>query len=328
MFGKDVRWRSTFEIMLVLISLGLTCLLYKMNGHKLAILNLYYLPVILAAFFLGRYRAGVLALFCVIAAFVITVFDMQGFTLQNSPLAIALLVTVWGAVLGLTTLLVGTLSDERAQKVEELHDAYVGVVEVMSSYLNSKDQTQKDRPSRVSKLSRQVAQQLRLTEQEIDDVAVAALLHEMGNVEVTARVIHKAIGHIGSHESGGAEHTFHGRDLIQAMGSSISGALPLLVGNEDHMHDEEIESDVTRPATEPFGAKIIRTVHAYDTLVHKVSGASTVSPEEAITTLRAGDEEDYHPVVVDGLARIVVEDKPKAARRSSGQSAAVVSVKA
>ena len=37
----------------------------------------------------------------------------------------------------MTALLVGSLSDERKAKVRELHEAYVGVVEVLSKYLQS-----------------------------------------------------------------------------------------------------------------------------------------------------------------------------------------------
>ena len=60
------------EISLIVVTLGLTCLMWRLTGYKLVVLNLFYLPVVLAGFYLGRYRAGVLASFSVISASVVT----------------------------------------------------------------------------------------------------------------------------------------------------------------------------------------------------------------------------------------------------------------
>src|SRR5690242_4405789 len=125
---KQFKPELTLEIALILISIALMCLLYRTQGGKLVVLNLFYLPVVLAGFFLGRYRAGVLTLLCIITASVATTMSLDEFAVSVTPLAIALAITVWGAVLGLTALLVGTLSDEKTRQCRELHDAYLGIV--------------------------------------------------------------------------------------------------------------------------------------------------------------------------------------------------------
>ena len=101
------------EVFLILIAVAMTMLFHMMADYKLVVLNLFFLPVVLAGFFLGRYRAGVLAIFCVIATSFVTALNLQGFASVNSPIVIGLTVCAWGGVLGLTALLVGTLSDER-----------------------------------------------------------------------------------------------------------------------------------------------------------------------------------------------------------------------
>src|SRR5436189_3872411 len=67
MFCLDKKQERTLEICLVIISIGLATLLYQLRNNNLVVLNLFYLPVALGALFLGRYRAGVLTLFCVVA---------------------------------------------------------------------------------------------------------------------------------------------------------------------------------------------------------------------------------------------------------------------
>ncbi|MBM80314.1 MAG: hypothetical protein CMJ78_06935 [Planctomycetaceae bacterium] len=174
------------ESCLLLVMIGLTCLMYRTSGYKLVVLNLFFLPIVLAGFFLGRYRAGVLAFFSVIAVSVVTALNVMGFAAFTSPIVIALAITIWGAVLGLTAILVGTLSDKRTAKIVELHEAYVGMVEVLSRYLQSANPRLKARSERVAEVSERVAKELKLSAKEIDDIRVAALLHDVGSIEITA----------------------------------------------------------------------------------------------------------------------------------------------
>ena len=183
MFQMSAKDKRVLEIALILVCVGLTCLLYTMQGHKMVILHLFFLPVVLGAFFLGRYSAGILAVFCVIAASLVTATTLPEFFAPNSFMVIALATAVWGAVLALVAILVGTLSDDRLQKAEELHEAYVGVVEVLSQYLQSAQPRLKARSIRVAEISHQVAEAMKFSPRQIDDIRVAALLYDMGNIE-------------------------------------------------------------------------------------------------------------------------------------------------
>jgi len=190
---KLIRGQWFLEVWLTAICLALVWLLYLMQGYKIVILNLFFLPVVLGGFFLGRYRAGVLALLCVMSASVVTMLCIEEVTGATSPLVIGLVLAVWGAVLGLAAILVGTLSDDRNAKIAELHEAYVGVVEVLAQYLQSANPRLRAQSTQVAELSREVGFELNLTPRQIDDICVAALLQDVGNIEVTTRVIRKAV---------------------------------------------------------------------------------------------------------------------------------------
>lgn len=292
------------EIALIVICLALACVLYRVSGYKMVVLNLFFLPVVLGAFFLGRYRAGVLALFCVVLAAVATALDLANFAAYTSPLTIGLALTIWGGVLGLNAILVGTLSDERTQKITELHDAYVGVVEVMSRYLSSADPALNDRAGKVCALSQKVAARMKLSDKEMDDIRVAALLQDIENIEVTARVIRKAMCDL-THDkaSGATEHTFHGSDLVQSLGSVLTGALPLLF---DHGSCLDIDDDggaVSAPTNSAMGAKVIRTVRSYLTLLSDDPGVT--GPRDALAALQDDIDGEHHPAVLHALTQVV-----------------------
>ena len=150
------------EIMLVIVTIGMTFLLVRMGGYKMVVLNLFYLPIVLSGYFLGRTNAGVLALFSVLAVTIVVMLDPTGLQAFKSPVLVILALTVWAASLGMTAILVGTLCDERAKTVEELHLAYVGVVDVLSKYLQSANPKVKARSTRVAELSQSAAEEMRL----------------------------------------------------------------------------------------------------------------------------------------------------------------------
>lgn len=300
MFTKRQYSERSIELSLFSICIFLTALLYFVVGFKMVVLNLFYLPVVLAAFYLGRHRAGILALLCVVFASVVAVLDLEAFAATTSPLVIGLSLTVWGAVMGLNAIFVGTLSDERSQKLVELHDAYLGVVEVLSRYLKSADPALKDRSKRISAISQEVARQMKLSDREVDDVRVAALLQDIDNIEITAKVIHRAVGDLS--KAPADEHTFHGSDLIHSLGSVLTGALPLIMNHTDSLVNSFSSDPEEEGAVEtPFGARIIETVTRYDALVYC---GSPVTPEEAIKVLRSDLDTEHHPAVVHALEQL------------------------
>jgi K+-sensing histidine kinase KdpD len=296
-----------FEVSLIIIAVALTALMWQISGHKLVVLNLFYLPVVLAGFFLGRYRAGVLAFLSVIGVSIVTATNLNDFAVYNSPVIIGLSVTLWAAVLGMTALLVGTLSDERAQSLNELHEAHVGVVEVLARYLQSANPKLKDRSQRVAELSQSVAQEMGLPLRECDDIRVAALLYDMENIEITAKVIRRAVGDIETQHNSG-QHSFQGSELAHSLGSVLTGAFPLLMSQSE---------------TEPLGQKssrrhkldggqIIRAVRAYDRLAREMGVRETpggYSDEQLIQELRQDLDACYPEDVLDALERVVASKR-------------------
>jgi hypothetical protein len=311
MFVAAKKEERFLELMIVLVSLAIACLFYYIQGYKLVVLHLFYLPVILTGFFLGRYRAGILAFLCLIAIVVMAALAMNSMPSNITPLVMGLAIVVWGASLGLTSLLVGSLSDERRKAMEELHDAYVGVVEVLSQYLQSANPLMKARSIRVAELSQLLAAKMKLSPKQIDDIRVAALLYEMGNVEVTTKVIHRAVYEFNDKDQADPQHTFRGKDLVFSLVKVLSGATPLLLELQGTICELQQEGRLGAEAAHGcLGARIIAAAREYDALVHGKSGEKGLSPEEALRWLAesaaasgAGDE------VIQALKSCVAKQK-------------------
>jgi len=308
---KRSKDRRFFEIMLIVIALGMTLMLSRLGGHRMVALNLFFLPVVLSGYYLGRNSAGVLALFSALAVTVAVTTNSSGLGTYDSPVVMSLALTIWAGSLGLTALLVGTLCDERATGMEELEVAYVGVVEVLTRYLRSGDPSVKTRSARVAELSQGVAEEMRLTRKQVDDVRVGALLCDLGDVEITTTLINKAVHTVGNVKSK-SQHTFLGTDLVQSLGSVLHGALPLLVTQDESVRELiSLEAEDTDFQT-PVGARIIRTVREFDRLIHEGNNGTTLDLVAALKELRDDTQAAHDPEVLAALERAVAQPQRQA----------------
>ena len=297
---KENRSRLILEISLIIVTLGLTALLYETTGFGVTVLNLFFLPIVLAGFFLGRYRAGVLALLSGVSAASVVMLNVGNFAVFLSPQATALALTIWAAVLGLTALLVGTLSDEFDAKTTEAREAHLGVVEVLASYLQSANNNMESKARRIAELSEKVAISLRLPEKEVDDIRVAALLLDIENIEITSRVIRKAVGVLGESKE---QNTFAGSELVQSLGNVLTGAFPLLINQV-----EADEPETTNDEARPLGACIIRTVREYETQNRSAWSGAENNPLSILEQLQSEDEQEHHPAVLHALEKVLQKE--------------------
>ena len=303
--SRDFLKSVTFvEILLSLTCLALMFMLHTMPAGKMAILNLFFLPVSLAGFALGRYRAGALALFCALGTSIVASLNLADFTLPVSiPVAVSSL-AIWAAVLGLAAILIGSIGDDRKRALGELHEAYVGVVEVLSQYLQGANPRLKARSARMAELAQQVAARMRLSAGEIDDIRVASLLYDIGHVEITTKVMRRAIDTLEGETAPSQPSTFRGLDLMLSLGSVLRGAIPLLLC-QNQSGSLAMTADAASVKI-PLGAEIIRATRAYCSLLNSSIDKSGPNPAEAIHSLRNCGSIAYNPRVLDALESIEV----------------------
>jgi len=307
MTAKKRHDKHFFEIILLMIVMATACLFFKMGAYKMIVLNLFYLPIVLSGYYWGRSSASHVALFSVLSIAIVTTMDSSGFIGYDSPIIVYLSLTVWAGVLGLTAILVGTLCDERAAKLDELHEAYVGVAEVLSSYLQLGNTMDKPYNGHLAELSQKVAQKMNLSRKEIDDIRVGILLCDLGNVEITTRLIKKAVTTLEATPSEANKRTFMGMELVHSLGSALHNVLPLLV-----IQDEDVSTGLTtqadiKPEAIPIGVQIIRTVKAYDELVRTDNASPQVAAENALDELRNDIENNYNHIVINKLHEVIIE---------------------
>lgn len=108
------------EILLVAVILGAAFLIWFFAFDDHVILNLYYLPVVLTAFYRDAYRARMMALLCVLSASTLFLPSIATGVPSGTLIPFAL----WASTLVMISLLVGSLSEDRQQAMDELREAH------------------------------------------------------------------------------------------------------------------------------------------------------------------------------------------------------------
>jgi hypothetical protein len=123
----------------------------------------------------------------------------------------------------------------------------------------------------------------------------------MENIEITARVIRKAVGEL--EEARAVEQrTFCGTELVRSLGSVLSGAFPLLL-NQTQAEGKNASSSDT-----PFGARILGTVRAYVQLLNDPWDDVQRTCEDVLDELRSDLESEHHPAVLHALQEVVAAE--------------------
>jgi adenylate cyclase len=108
---------SNFEHLFVLVTLLSTAVVNYLVPAKLAFLNFYFLPIILAGYYLGRRSAVLGALLCALMIAIYVVLFPEAFQISGSPLDVYTHIAAWAGFLILAGAVVGRLQEKLASEV-------------------------------------------------------------------------------------------------------------------------------------------------------------------------------------------------------------------
>jgi class 3 adenylate cyclase len=109
-----VNYFEHFFVMLILLAASL---LNYFVSYKIAFLNFYFLPIILAAYYLGKQRAMLGAVFCIVTVVIYMLWYPDVFVSAHSPIEIYLHISIWGGFLILAGAVVGGLQENLSKEI-------------------------------------------------------------------------------------------------------------------------------------------------------------------------------------------------------------------
>ena len=297
---------DNFEQILVFIVLISVLLIHYFIDQKLAFLHFYYLPALLAGFFLGRRSAVLLSLLCalLVALLFLTVPDFLP-TSETGSLKIVLHLILWVCFLVLVSYVVGTLFKEKEKRIQDLRNAYIGVLEILSKYMDSADRYTKGHCVRVAELATDIAIAMQLPRKEIENIKAAALLHDIGKVDVSMDLIKKASSLSDEEKQLIDTHVEKGANLLSSMGNVLKEAVPIVLSHHRTYQDLYGSGATSISENARIGSCIVSVADAFDAIITDRPYRAGKHPLQALSEIEKGAGKQFHPEVVKAFERVL-----------------------
>jgi putative nucleotidyltransferase with HDIG domain len=265
------------------------------------VLGLYTLPTLFAAYKYGRRHAMLTALASTLIVVLLALSDPRLF-LPEGPDSIRLQkwfdVAAWGGILIVTAYAMGTLYERKQRHFLELRRAYHGVLMILCHFI-SKDKYTQNHSYRVSVYAIKIASEMGFNEDRIEDVRAAALLHDIGKLDVSRDILYKAASLTDAEYAEVASHVDKGVSILQPVGGALTRVIPIILAH----HDKFDGSGQHKISGEdiPLEARIIAVADAYDAITSDRPYRKAMSTFEAKEIISNLSGKNFDPAVVDAF---------------------------
>ncbi len=289
------------ELWVVLSLFGVSLLLNYLVSSQRMVLSFYTFPTLISAYVYGRRHATLTALASLLVVGLMALNDpdmlMKSATLGDGwERWIDIL--AWGCTLVFTGYLMGSLYEHKTAQVRELKDTYHGVLMLLRHFI-SNDKYTENHSYRVSVYSARIAARMDLSAQRIEDVRAAALLHDIGKLEISRELLYKAARLTKEEFEEVQRHVDRGVEVLESVGGSLRRVLPIVLAHHDKFDGSGYHP--LRGSEIPLEARIISVADVYDALTSDRPYRKAMSPYEAKEILVKGAGTDFDPNVVSAF---------------------------
>ena len=296
--------RVNQELWLVLSLFVIVGLINWLVASQGMILELYTLPTIFSAYVYGR-RHAVLTASASICLMVLLAHTNGGLFVHSALAASAyqhwLELVVWGGLLLVTAYAMGSLYERKEDHVRELRETYFGILTILQQFI-SNDKYTHNHSFRVALYAANIASGMGFDEERIDDVRAAALLHDIGKLETSRDILHKAASLSPEETVEMRKHVQKGVALLEPVGGSLRRILPIILA-----HHDKYDGSGYRPVKGeeiPIEARVLAVADAFDTLTSDRPYRRAVSPFEAKDLIVSGSGSSFDPAVVRAFVTV------------------------
>ncbi len=290
------------ELWLLLSIFVLTALLNSLLDSHHMLLGLYTLPTLFSAYVYGRRHATLTALSSVLLVVLITYFNPVWFGRQVAPLPIAekwFEITLWGGILLVNAYAMGTLYEHKQKHFRELRSTYHGVLIILSQFI-SKDKYTQNHSYRVSVYAAKIAAQMGLPIDTIEDIRAAALIHDLGKLDVSREILHKAARLTTDEYHEMQKHVDLGVQMLQPVSGPLSRVIPIVLAHHDKFDGTGYHE--TQGEEIPLESRILSVADVYDSLTSDRPYRKAMSPFDAKETIVKAGGSDFDPRVVEAFS--------------------------
>ena len=194
-------------------------------------------------------------------------------------------------------------TDELAKLLEQVKTGFINSINIFSGLMEAYDQKLGGHSIRVAELSKTLASKIGLTIDYVQIVAIAAQLHEIGQIGIPKRIISARESDLTTEERHlRRRHPILGEELVN-FGEHFEKVGRLIRGHHENYDGSGYPDGLCGTAI-PIGARIIRLADRYDHVVTDLGGQLTRT-DDALEMILSGSGRLFDPELIPTFAECV-----------------------
>lgn len=285
------------DLIIVFLLVAITGFIFFYVANQRAFLNFFYVPVLIGAYHFGKRYATLSAVLSVIMISLMAYYYPSTFQFTKSgELYKWLDIGTWGGFLIITGYCMGILYEKKEEKSKEVNRTYRGIIDMLSVIIDSADKRTQSHSFRVSIISEMIARTMDLSEQEIENIRIGALLHDIGKLGISADTLNK-VGKLSLAEQNEIKkHTKIGTDVLGSQSNRFLDLLPIILHHHERYDGSGYNATVGQDI--PLGARIVAVADVYEALTADRPYRKALSPFEARKAIVDFSGTQFDPEVV------------------------------
>ena len=202
------------------------------------------------------------------------------------------------------------MGDRIERAVEEIREAantnrelFVGTVRMLANAIDAKDPYTRGHSERVAYYSTVVAKQLGMSDDEIENVHLSGLIHDVGKIGIEDRILRKPSALTDDEYEIMKQHPTKGAQILEAVPKLKALAGPGLMHHENidgSGYPEGLKGDEI-----PFLGRMVSVADAFDAMTTDRPYSKAMTFEASVARLRFLSGKKFDPQCVEAMARAV-----------------------
>lgn len=315
-----------FEQSFVLVCLTTVVLINYYLPQKISFLNFYFLPVIMAGYFMGLKRSVMGAFLCILIVVVYATLNPQLFGMPQTKIGLSLHIAVWGGFLILAGAVVGRQHEKLLLEIKETRRLNTELIESNKNVMDARsttifglaklaecrDEDTGAHLERIREFSKILAQELAkktafkgyITQTYVHDIYQSSILHDIGKVGIPDAVLLKPARLDNEEFETIKTHTLIGGDALTAADARVSGESFLTLGKEiAYYHHEKWDGTGYPKGLKghkiPLSARIVALADVYDALTSERPYKKAFSHDQSKQMIESEKGRHFDPDLVD-----------------------------
>jgi putative nucleotidyltransferase with HDIG domain len=193
------------------------------------------------------------------------------------------------------------------EAAEENRELFIGSIRMLAAAIDEKDPYTRGHSGRVAKYSTVIAQELKLTPEDLDKLKISALLHDVGKIGVDDRVLKKPGSLTPEEFEIMKTHTTKGANIMRPV-SQLKDMLPGIELHHEHLDGRGYPYGLSGPQI-PLMARIIAVADTLDAMTTNRPYQSAMDLEYALGRIKALTGSKFDQSVVNALESAVKAGK-------------------